>query len=71
MRRAKIIQFMRRRDQIEFSVHFEANRRNVYNKILMYITLLTNEHTRLRLNCLFGFTIDNGGSQKTEILGNT
>ena len=37
----------------------------------MYIMLSTNEHTRLRLICLFGFTVDNGGSQKTERIVNT
>ena len=37
----------------------------------MYATLFSNEHTRLCLICLFvlGFTVDNGGSQKTESVG--
>ena len=44
---------------------------NVYNMILMYITLSTNEHKCLRLICLFSFTVDNGGSEKTDIICNT
>ena len=46
---------------------------NLYNKnmIFMYMTLSTKEHTRLHLIFLFDITVDNGGSQKTERIGNT
>ena len=36
--------------------------------IYRYITLFTNETYAI---CLFGFTVDNGGSWKIEIIGNT
>ena len=36
----------------------------------MYHTLFTNENCVFRLICFFAFTVDNGGSQKTEIIGN-
>ena len=42
---------------------------NVYNMILMYITLFTNETFAFRLIFFFGFTVDNGGSQNTERIG--
>ena len=44
---------------------------NVCNMILMYITLFTNETFAFSLICFFGFTVDNGGSQKTEKINNT
>ena len=43
---------------------------NVYHAI-MYITLFTNEHIRLRVTCLYDFTVYNGGPQNTKIIGNT
>ena len=64
--RANMNQFMGRPNQIEFVVIL-----NIYNMILMYITLFTNETCAFRLICFFCFTVDNGGSQKTEIIGNT
>ena len=63
-------QIMRRRNEIEYLVLKPIEAWNVYNMILMYITLFTNEHTRLRLICLFGFTVDNGGSPKTKRISN-
>ena len=40
---------------------------NVYNLIIMYITLFTNEHIKwFYLICVFSFTVDSGGSPKTE-----
>ena len=59
-----MIQFMRRRNQIEFVFRFKADRSlkclqyDPYQPMCMvYMTL-------------FGFTVDNGGSDKTEIIGN-
>ena len=37
----------------------------------MYCTLFTNEHARVWLTCLFGFTVDDMGSQKTKQISNT
>ena len=72
MRRVNRNQFMRRRNQIEFFVRFKADRSL---KCLQYdpfvYHVVTNEHTRLHLICLFGFTVDTGLSQKTERIGNT
>ena len=66
-----MIQFMRRRNQIDFSFVLKLIEAwNVYNMILMYITLSTNETCALRSICFFGFTVDNGGSQQTERIGN-
>ena len=58
---------MRRCNQIKFFVRFKADRslKCLQYTILMYITLFTNEHTRLHLICWFGFAVDNGGSHKT------
>ena len=65
-------QFMGRRNQIKCSFVLKVIEAwNVYNMILMYITLFTNETCAYRLIWFFGVTVDNGGSQKTERTGNT
>ena len=71
-------QFMGHRNQIEFFVRLKLIEAwNIYNMILMYITLFTNEPCAFRLICFFGFTVDflfiqnNGGSQQTEGISNT
>ena len=53
-----MIQFMGRRNQIEFFVRFKADRSL---KCLQYDPYVY--HVVHRLICLFGFTVDNGGSQ--------
>ena len=69
--RANMIKFMGRRNQIEFFVRLRLIEAwNIYYMILMYITMYTNETCAFRLICFFGFTVDNGGSQKTERIGN-
>ena len=56
--------FMGLRNRIECFVRFKADRS-------LCVTLFTNETCAFPLTYFFGFTVDNGGSQKTEIIGNT
>ena len=63
-------QFMRRRNQIEFFVRFKADRSLKCLQYVPYVYHVVYQlNMRFRLICFFGFTVDNGGSQKTEIIG--
>ena len=56
-----MIQFIGHRNQIEFFVRFRAvEAGNVYNMILKYITLSTNETCAFRFICFFGSLLITG-----------
>ena len=68
--RANMIQFMGRRNQIEFFVRFKADRSLKYLQYDPYVYHVVYQ-CAVRLIYFFSFTVDNGGSQKTEIISNT
>ena len=63
--RANMNQFIGHHSQIEFFVSFKADR------ILKYLQYDPYVYHAFNFFCFFGFTADNGGSQKTERIGNT
>ena len=66
-------QFIEHGNQIELFVRFKADRSLKYLQYdpLYVYHVVTNETCAFRLICFFDFTVDNGGSQKTERIGNT
>ena len=74
MRWSIMIQFMRRRNQIELFVRFKTDRSLKclqYEPYVYHVGCLPMNIMCLYLIYLFGFIFDNGGSQKTENIGNT
>ena len=62
-------QFMGHRNQIELFVRFKADRsqRCLQYTYVYHVVYQLN----MRVSFLFGFTVDNGGSQQTEIISHT
>ena len=57
--------------KLKFFVRFKGDRSLTYLQYDPYVhQMLTNEICAFRLICFFGFTVDNGGSQKTERINN-